>query len=31
LLEVKGKLTWVIESMDPETKNWREELREVAE
>jgi hypothetical protein len=31
LLEVDGKLTWVIESMDPKTKQWHEDFREAAE
>jgi hypothetical protein len=31
LLEVNGKLTWVIESLDPWTKQWKEDFREQAE
>jgi hypothetical protein len=31
LKEVSGKLTWIVEAIDPWTKEWKEELREVAE
>ena len=31
LREVDGKLTWILEAIDPATNQWREELRERAE
>ena len=31
LLDVGGKLTWVVETFDPHTKTWSEQLREPAE